>query len=144
MTAHSKLFSIGYEGHTPEDFFAALTAHKITVLVDVRRNAISHKKGFAKTALSQACEAHGIKYQHLPQLGISSDKRKGFTTREQYDKLFEKYAREWLPKETATLETVRGWVDSGERVALMCFEHEHQNCHRHCVADALEMKVQPL
>ena len=36
------------------------------------------------------------------------------------------------------METIRGWVTAGERVALTCFERLPQQCHRHCVAEALE------
>ncbi len=36
------------------------------------------------------------------------------------------------------LEIIRSWVTAGERVALTCFERLPQQCHRHCVAEALE------
>ena len=38
----------------------------------------------------------------------------------------------------AALDKIQGWVAAGARVALTCFERLPQQCHRHCVAEALE------
>jgi uncharacterized protein (DUF488 family) len=59
-------------------------------------------------------------------------------TQADYDALFEDYERDSLPLQTEALAIIRAWIQSGEAVALTCFElHPHQ-CHRHCVAEALE------
>jgi hypothetical protein len=54
-----------------------------------------------------------------------------------YDALFAEFERESLPRQGAALETIRAWVRAGERVALTCFERLPEQCHRHCVAEAL-------
>src|SRR5690606_25501465 len=43
------LFTIGYEGRTQEEYLALLGEAGVTLLVDVRRNPISRKKGFSRS-----------------------------------------------------------------------------------------------
>jgi len=132
--------TIGYEGRTLESYLNTLLRAGVTVLCDVRRNALSRKYGFAKSTLSGGCEGVGIRYEHLPELGIASSQRRGLDTQEGYDALFAEYKRAWLPKQTDALGMIENWVRGGERVALTCYEHLPQQCHRFCVAEALEAR----
>ncbi len=50
----SRLFTIGYEGRTLESYLNLLIRGGVTLLCDVRRNAISRKYGFSKTTLERA------------------------------------------------------------------------------------------
>lgn len=134
----SSLNTIGYEGHTLESYLVILLKHGITLLCDVRRNPISRKYGFSKGTLSRGCEGVGIRYEHVPELGIASDQRQGLDTQADYDALFDEYERTWLPEQEPALARIRGWIAAGERVALTCYEHAPNQCHRHCVAEALE------
>ena len=131
------LFTLGYEGRTLDEYLALLTDAGVTLLADVRRNPLSRKAGFSKGALSRGCAAVGIRYEHLPELGIATDQRRGLKTQADYDALFEVYERDWLPTQGAALDQLRGWALAGERVALTCFEREPERCHRRCVSDAL-------
>ena len=99
---------------------------------------MSRKYGFSKGTLAHACEGVGIRYEHLPELGIASEERRGLDSPSAYERLFKTYRRETLPRQQAALTKIRGWVDEGEAVALTCFEAHAQQCHRHCVADALK------
>lgn len=137
-TSGPALSTIGYEGHTLESYLTILLKSRVNVLCDVRRNPISRKYGFSKTALARGCEGVGIRYEHLPELGIASEQRQSLDTQADYDALFADYERTSLPKQGAALETIRGWIEAGERVTLTCYEHEPNQCHRHCVAEALE------
>ena len=132
------LVTIGYEGRSLESYLNELLRDGVTLLCDVRRNPLSRKYGFSKGTLSKACEGVGIRYEHLPELGIASEQRQELDTQADYDALFAEYERESLPKQRAALDKIRGWVAAGERVALTCFERLPQQCHRHCVAEALE------
>lgn len=69
------------------------------MLCDVRRNPWSRKYGFSKSTLSNACEGVGIRYEHLPELGIVSDARRNLETQADYDALFAHYERYDLPKQ---------------------------------------------
>jgi uncharacterized protein (DUF488 family) len=108
------------------------------LLCDARRNPISRKYGFSKGTLSKGCEGVGIRYEHLPELGIASEQRQSLETQADYDALFAEYERTSLPQQTEILAKIARWVRAGERVALTCYERLPQQCHRHCVAEALE------
>lgn len=133
-----RLMTIGYEGKCLETYLNQLLQAGATLLCDVRRNPLSRKYGFSKSTLRHACEGVDVRYEHLPQLGIAAEERRNLRAQADYDALFEDYERKNLPHQTVALAQIRTWIDEGERVALTCFEaHPHQ-CHRHCVAKALE------
>ncbi|MCP5516648.1 MAG: DUF488 domain-containing protein [Verrucomicrobiales bacterium] len=132
------LVTIGYEGRALEGYLNRLLQDGVTLLCDVRRNAFSHKYGFSKNTLAESCGGVGIRYEHVPELGIPSGQRRELKTQSDYDALFARYERESLPKQTAALARIYAWIATGERVALTCFEKLPSQCHRHCVAEALE------
>lgn len=132
------LVTIGYEGRSLEAYLNMLLKNSVTVLCDVRRNPLSRKYGFSKSTLSKACDGVGIRYEHLPELGIDSEERRHLKTQVDYDALFATYERNDLPKQGPALAKIRGWIEQGERVALTCYEAHACQCHRHCVAEALE------
>jgi len=131
------LCTIGYEGRSLECYLNRLIQDGVTHLCDVRRNAFSRKYGFSKGTLSKACEGVGIRYEHTSQLGIASEERRELHAQADYDALFAAYKRENLPRQSEALAQIYTWVKAGARVALTCFEALPQQCHRHCVAEAL-------
>lgn len=130
--------TIGYEGRNLEGYLNQLLMAGVTLLCDVRRNPLSRKYGFSKGTLAKGCEGVGIRYEHLPELGIASEERQDLKTQADYDALFDNYERDALPHHGPALDRIRHWVNEGLRVALTCFERSAHQCHRHCVADALE------
>lgn len=138
------LVTVGYESKTLEAYLNQLLQDGVTLLCDVRRNPLSRKYGFSKSTLSHACEGVGIRYEHLPELGIPSEKRQDLETQSDYDKLFATYERQTLPKQTKTLIKIASWIrEEGQRVALTCFELLPHQCHRHCIAKALQKSFGP-
>ena len=132
------LLTIGYEGRSLERYLNELLRAGVTVLCDVRRNALSRKYGFSKGTLGKACTGVGIRYEHLPELGIASEARRELSTQADYDALFAEYERTELPLQADALGRIAGWIAAGDRVALTCYERLPEQCHRHCVAEALE------
>jgi uncharacterized protein (DUF488 family) len=59
------LLTIGYEGKSLETYLNQLIKAGVTLLCDVRRNAVSRKYGFSKSTLSEARMRVGIDYEHL-------------------------------------------------------------------------------
>ena len=112
------LCTIGYEGLSLEVYLNKLLMHGVTLLCDVRRNPLSRKYGFSKSTLSKSCEGVGIRYEHLPELGIASDLRQDLATQEDYDALFAIYRRDSLPRQSAALEKpIPVWqLDGGSAV----------------------------
>ncbi len=134
------LFTIGYEGSCLEEYMNRLLRNGITLLCDVRRNPLSRKYGFSKGVLSRTCDSLGIRYEHLPELGIPGENRRELNSQADYDALFDTYEQEHLPTQTEALERIRTWIDEGHRVALTCFERQPEQCHRHCVAEGLSKR----
>jgi uncharacterized protein (DUF488 family) len=79
-------------------------------------------------------ETVGIKYAHIPELGIESNMRNSLETPEDYNRLFDDY-KKTLPKRKNSLEEVYALLRTNVRIALMCFEHEPEMCHRHVIRD---------
>lgn len=132
-----QLLTIGYEGVSLEQYINKLILYDVHVLCDVRKNAYSQKYGFSKSQLEKACRGVHIKYVHVPDLGIESDKRHTLLSQKDYDRLFEEYEQTTLKKNTASLLYVRNLICSDSRVALTCFEKDPKQCHRTRVANAL-------
>ncbi len=131
------LFTIGYQNRTLESYLNSLLRASVTLLCDVRKNAISRKYGFSKTTLSRACEGVGIRYEHLPELGIASTLRRQVKSESDLTSLFRTYREQALPENSGVLQLIYGWLKSSVSVALTCYERDPHLCHRHCVADAL-------
>ncbi len=132
-----KLFTIGYEGRSLEKYMNILIINDVHVLCDVRKNAFSQKYGFSKSQLEKACSGVGIKYIHVPQLGIESEYRKDLRTQKDYDILFDVYEKTTLKENWNYLLYVRQVIDEEKRIALTCFEENPMQCHRSRVAKYL-------
>jgi uncharacterized protein (DUF488 family) len=133
--------TIGYEGHSLESYLNALLRAGVTQLYDVRRNALSRKYGFSKNTLLSACISVGIHYEHIPELGVASEKRQQLRSQADYDALFREYKRDWLPTKEISIQKLAECVSSGRKIALTCYEHLPTQCHRACVAQALEKQL---
>lgn len=125
--------SIGYEGETPEALVAQLTGWGVKVVVDVRLNPISRKRGFSKTAWSAFLGEHGIEYVHCPALGNPRDNREGFADRETDAGSLARDRFNELLKVDAAQEALNDLADlaSESQIAVMCFERSELHCHRH-------------
>lgn len=128
------LYTIGYEGRSLEEYLNILLIRGVRVLCDVRKNAYSQKYGFSKAQLLPACEGVGIKYIHIPELGIESGLRQDLYTQADYDLLFENYRKTVLARSDEHLDRIVNLIDSDERVALTCFEKNVEQCHRTQIA----------
>ncbi len=130
------LSTIGYEASSIDDFIATLSAAKIKTLIDVRQVAGSRRKGFAKTALSTALNGAGIKYIHLRGLGDPKDGR--IAAREgRFDDFLKIFSAHMATNDFMhDLREAMEIVDQGS-ACLMCYERDHNFCHRKLVADSI-------
>lgn len=131
------LYTIGYEGISLEEYLNKLIINDVKLLCDVRKNSISMKYGFSKSQLEKACEAVGVKYVHIPELGIESDKRQVLNTQNDYDKLFALYRNDILPRTIDIQNSILAMLKDNERIALTCFEANINQCHRKHLAYAI-------
>lgn len=132
------LFTIGYEGISLEEYLVRLLKNDVKVLVDVRNNPLSMKYGFSKSQLKRYCESLGIKYIHVPEVGIQSKQRQELNTQADYDKLFSIYRKQNLTKTTKAQTEILRLLQENKRIALTCFEANIYQCHRKHLAEAIE------
>ena len=131
------LTTIGYEGRAQHDVLRLLTDADVTRLVDVRIRAQSRKPGFSKSTLSAGLAAAGISYEHLRALGTPLEIRAEFRAGN-IDEAREQY-RAYLREDAGAQAELAQLVDrvEGERVAILCFEHDPRVCHRMVIVEEL-------
>jgi uncharacterized protein (DUF488 family) len=130
-------FTIGYEGIKLENYLNKLIKNNIKLLCDIRRNPISRKYGFSKKTLADTLKKLKMEYLHIPELGIISEKRQNLKTSADYELLFNEYENTVLKEKKDYLDMLfRIFIDN-KRIAITCFEADHNMCHRSRVAKAL-------
>lgn len=134
--------TIGYEGRSADELVEELRSARIRVLIDVRLTPLSRKPGLSKRRLAESLERAGIAYVHLPALGNPKENRASFRTGDPKSRTrFRALLRS--PEAAAALEQVAA-LTTDSRVALLCFERQASECHRHVVSDELERRVPAL
>ncbi|MCL2832290.1 MAG: DUF488 domain-containing protein [Treponema sp.] len=133
------LFTIGYEGLSIENYLNTLIKNDVHVLCDVRNNPFSRKFGFSKNNLQEYLKNVCIEYVHLPELGISSEKRNNFNSDKDYRNLFIDYKLS-LSKRQDNIDRIYQLLQTKTRIVLACFEHDPSYCHRHIIRDYLKEK----
>jgi len=130
------LFTIGYEGATPDALIGALRAAGVRTLVDVRALANSRRPGFAKRALSEALTAAGIGYEHVRALGTPAEGRAAMRAGRPavMRRIFAAHMQGVEPQAALAALTERA---AREPLCLLCLEADPAHCHRTLVAEAV-------
>lgn len=129
-----KVFTIGYEGASLDDFIATLKLANIQTLLDVREFAGSRRKGFAKTALKENLLANNINYHHEKRLGSPKDVRNRLRADGNYEQYFKDF-NTYIETQKDLLEEIAN--NFSGNIALMCYERDYTTCHRRVVAEKL-------
>jgi uncharacterized protein (DUF488 family) len=133
------LYTIGHSTRTLQELIAALQAHKIETLVDIRSFPVSRRlPHFNRESLKQSVPQAGIGYVWMKALG-------GFRKQMRDDSPnvalrsapFRNYADHMLSAEfeEAASELIR--LGENARTAYMCAERVWFHCHRMLVSDWL-------
>jgi uncharacterized protein (DUF488 family) len=133
--ASPPLLTVGYEGRSVAEVVAALAEQGVSLVVDVRMTPLSRKPGLSKRRLAEYLAAVYIDYLHLPALGNPRDNREGFragtaASRARFIGLLKE------PLAERSLAKIIEHADR-ETVALLCFEADPMQCHRHLISDAV-------
>lgn len=131
------LYTLGYEGISLEHYINKLLKNNIQILLDVRKNAMSQKYGFSKKTLKKVCNSVNIEYLHIPDLGISSEKRQSLNSQKDYDLLFDEYKYTVLKNTQSSQVKVLKLLESYKKIALTCFESDINQCHRKPLSESI-------
>jgi len=130
------LFTIGYEKLDPKQLMTHLFYHGVDMVADIRKLPLSRKKGFSKTALRETLNCKGIDYLNYQALGAPKELRDELYKSGNYDSFFQKYENN-ISDKTDQLTDILSFINSGRKVALLCFERNPQKCHRKVVAEVI-------
>jgi uncharacterized protein (DUF488 family) len=140
MARAKKLFTIGYEQTPPKAVLDELQDAGVKLLVDVRAVTSSRRPGFSKNQLAAGLDERGIAYLHLKALGTPKEGRLAARSG-QYDELHRIYAAHLkTPDAKEELDELAMLVKKSGPVCLLCYERDHQHCHRQWIAEIIEKR----
>jgi uncharacterized protein (DUF488 family) len=130
------LCTVGYEGRSLDELIARLVNAGVERLVDVRELPLSRRRGFSKTALSDALRNAGIEYVHVRALGNPKPNREryGAGDVEGGAAVYRKHLNNG--SRSALIELAESLAD--DPLCLLCFERNHAECHRDMIVEALQ------
>lgn len=124
-----RIYTIGYEATTMDEFIAALKGAGVEQLIDVRAIPQSRRPGFSKNMLAASLGAAGIGYVHLKHLGTPKPGRDA-AKKGDVATLRAVYANQLgLPEAQAEAARMRALAEE-KPSALLCFERNPGHCHR--------------
>lgn len=118
-----KIYTLGYQGRTEEEFLDLLDKHDIDHLVDVRSYPSSKREEFSKENLKTTLFQKGVMYKHLPGLGGLGEK--------EYEEVM--LSDRW----NTSYDELKNLARDGNTV-MMCMEKDPYQCHRRFISDRLE------
>ncbi|HUR69267.1 MAG TPA: DUF488 domain-containing protein [Candidatus Thermoplasmatota archaeon] len=133
-----RVWTIGYEGHSPESLIGRLRKAKIQRLVDVRELPLSRKAGFSKSSLALGLSHASIAYTHAKPLGTPRAIRHAYKAGGSLQEFRAAY-RAHLRGQKAALAALEEQAGA-QRCVLLCVEADAEACHRHVLAEILRAR----
>jgi uncharacterized protein (DUF488 family) len=133
------VFTIGHSTRSLEELVAALQAHSIATLVDIRAFPMSGRlPHFNRESLEQELPRHGIEYLWRKELGGRRKKvlNESPNTGLRNDS-FRNYADYMLTLEFAAATDKLVHIAEKRPASIMCAERVYFQCHRMLVSDYL-------
>ena len=132
------IWTIGHSTRTIDEFLAALDAHGIETIVDVRRFPGSRRlPQFGSAALESELATNGKSYRWIEALGGRRQPDAMSPNDGWRHPAFRGYADYMATEEFATGLHELEMIASGSRTAIMCAEILWWQCHRRLIADTL-------
>jgi uncharacterized protein (DUF488 family) len=134
----SGIWTIGHSTRSLDHFVAALAAHDIELVADVRRFPGSRRlPQFASETLERSLATHGIAYRWFPSLGGRRRPAPDSPNVAWRHAAFRAYADHLATEEFADGLFELLMLAHGLRTAVMCAEVLWWRCHRRLIADVL-------
>src|SRR5947207_4620969 len=137
-----RIWTIGHSTRTIDEFISLLQENEIKLLADVRAWPGSKRyPQFNKDALAESLKAHGIRYEHFPELGGKRKSKPDSRNTAWRNASFRGYA-DYMETEQFQKGIERLLEISRETgpTAIMCAEAVWWRCHRSLVADYLKLR----
>ena len=137
-----RIWTIGHSTRTIDEFISLLKANEIKVLADVRSWPGSKRyPHFNKDALTESLTAHGIRYEHFPELGGKRKSKPDSRNTAWRNASFRGYA-DYMETEQFQNGIVRLLDTASEAgpIAIMCAEAVWWRCHRALISDFLKAR----
>jgi uncharacterized protein (DUF488 family) len=130
-------FTVGYEGRSTDELIAALATAGVRTLLDIRYTPLSmYRPELSKANFQKRIEHAGMHYVHCPEFGVPKEIRAKAIYSGTRDAIWEWYDSAVV---TRFFETNLHWILNQEHpIAMMCVEHDPEECHRHRIFLALE------
>ena len=135
-----RIWTIGHSTRGIDKFIFLLKENQIKLLADVRAFPGSRRyPQFNKDALAESLNAHGIRYEHFPELGGKRKSKPDSRNTAWRNASFRGYA-DYMETEQFQkgIERLLDVVKSDGLTAIMCAEAVWWRCHRSLIADDLK------
>jgi uncharacterized protein (DUF488 family) len=138
-----RIWTIGHSTRTIDEFLSLLKANEINLLADVRTWPGSRRyPHFNKEALAESLNAHGIRYEHFPDLGGRREPNSDSRNTAWRNASFRGYA-DYMETEQFQkgIERLLDISREAGPTAIMCAEAVWWRCHRSLIADFLKARA---
>ena len=137
-----RIWTIGHSTRAIDEFISLLKENEIKLLADVRAWPGSKRyPQFNKDALAESLTAHGIRYEHFPELGGKRKSKPHSRNTAWRNASFRGYA-DYMETEQFQ-KGIDRLLDVAAKVgptAIMCAEAVWWCCHRSLIADYLKSR----
>lgn len=138
----TRIWTIGHSTRNIDVFISLLEENGIKVLVDVRSLPGSKRyPQFNKEALAESLNAHGIRYEHFPELGGRRKPLPDSCNSAWRNASFRGYADYMETEEFRKgIERLLDLAREAGPAAIMCAEAVWWRCHRSLISDYLKAR----
>src|SRR5262245_17975099 len=137
-----RIWTLGHSTRTLDEFISLLNENEIKLLADVRAWPSSKRyPQFNKDALAESLTAHGIRYEHFPELGGKRKAKRDSRNTAWRNASFRGYA-DYMETEQfqKAIERLLDVAAESGPTAIMCAEAVWWRCHRSLIADYLKSR----
>ena len=135
-----RIWTIGHSTRGIDEFISLLKENQIKLLIDVRAFPGSKRyPQFNREALAKSLNAHGIRYEHFPELGGKRKSRPDSRNTAWRNASFRGYA-DYMETEQFQkgIERLLEIASEAGPTAVMCAEAVWWRCHRSLISDYLK------
>lgn len=137
-----KLYTLGYQGLTIDEYIKHLIRFRVGHLLDVRENAWSQRPEFIKSNLRQSLTQAHIDYVHVASAGNPAAFRKTATSAEECLGLYRQYLHSNPQCLDELISYIRYGDESNRFACLTCYERKPSECHRSVLIEEL-LRAEP-